>query len=100
MEQIQTKLTNINEHLSILERQRSRSRENHHSSQLRLKSSLATQLTSTANVLNQSSKSRFINKYKSLISNNKRRKESFSSENSSESEVEETVVEDEGSLGL
>jgi hypothetical protein len=63
------------------------------SCRLGLKASLTTQLTSTAQPLLQSSKSKVvISKYKSMIHNRRRREEScYSSESEEEGEVESDV---------
>lgn len=77
MEEVQNKINKIYAAVNRLEANKQKSKEE--LSQIKLKSSQTTQLTSTATLPNQS-KSKFFNRYKSLINNRKMREETYTSE--------------------
>ena len=77
MEEVQNKINKIYAAVNRLEANKQKSKEE--LSQIKLKSSQTTQLTSTATLPNQS-KAKFFNRYKSLINNRKMREETYTSE--------------------
>ena len=85
------KISKMKEVVDKMERGRDRTRTAGTSSVFVLKNSQTTHLTAS-NLLEPSSKSRFINRYKSLIHSRKLREESVSSESENESDVETTLV--------